>query len=49
MSLFIMGKAEEYIIKVSKMERNDLLELWEDHYKDDFDCSFWNKGPRAVF
>jgi len=39
-----MGKAEEYIIEISKMERHDLLKLWENHYKDDFDYSFWKKG-----
>lgn len=39
-----MGKAEEYIIEISKMGRSDLLNLWVDHYKDDFDDSFWKRG-----
>lgn len=39
-----MGKADEYVLAIRKMGRYDLIRLWKDHSKDEFDDSFWKKG-----
>lgn len=44
-----MGKAEEYTLEIRKMDRGDLIKLWEEHVEKDFDENFWKTGKNLEY